>query len=539
MLLPRIIIDQALFYIDISGKQLVETDNPHNIIPFAEMERRARHYDLVYDATSKNVGNLSAFPMSDIPPFELIKIPRRLLEKGYKEGSEYADTFNERSYEIDAGVLLVDSYMEKRLSGELPTVSIAAISYEVDVSNGELTGVGHSATISVHHFTEVDDHLLGFFQKGVPVIPNINSMAEIPKDLSIIEIPKMEAMDPIGYADHRFGRWYKSLRKFSGEGASFAGWGFSPDRTILSDIVRGNREKINAVHTGVQISSGNSGPQTEEYPSDQISESLVTLKETGMPRIIIDQAVFGIDAVRQHLIELGDPSNTISFAGLESGNYFAFEYDRKTRNIAQNPSFSDSLHTKLMHICIPVDLLRSGYKEGSAYAYAFNLECKHQGVPVQLVDRTILDRFDGHLPILEIAHKPYFIDIANEKFEACDKTGTLHFGQFEQWDGLLKGFMDIENGTMSDAGKLTEIPRGLRLLEIPHPMNLDPIGYAARRCDCWAYLLNDNNIYEMKHAVEINPKETMLVKTVRKNHFVKKYSDDLKLNPRKQYKRKL
>jgi hypothetical protein len=199
--LPTHSIHGTEFMVDVDKGELIQTDDPDNIIWFGNLNDKGDHYEMCYDLRDKNwvtpVG-----PMNDNTVDVTIPLMSALDPEGmaikYGDPTVYLKGMTEQQY-IHGLAMLAD-----RHNGELPKVIISLDAFQVDVAHHRLVHTEEPGlTIDLKKMDLSDDGetYKGFYSSQKSQLVEIDPcITALPEWIFLIEFPNELRLDPVGAA---------------------------------------------------------------------------------------------------------------------------------------------------------------------------------------------------------------------------------------------------------------------------------------------------------------------------------------------------
>lgn len=202
--------------------------------------------------------------------------------------------------------------------------------------------------------------------------------------------------------------------------------------------------------------------------------------------IEIEGTSFIVDVGRQLLLENGKPENCISFLDMRDfEKYYTLEYSRKEKNLPA--SFSDETVTSVI-----VPQMKELDPEGMKLAYGCSDDdLLHLSDFEIVVNQDIIkERLQGKQPVIDIAGHPFYIDLHSGYLRPKDDffskgislarleeigSGTGDDNHRIAYDPLKHELVEL------DISRITKIPKGIIVVEIPPAYKLDPVKWAEMR----------------------------------------------------------
>ena len=213
--------------------------------------------------------------------------------------------------------------------------------------------------------------------------------------------------------------------------------------------------------------------------------------EIEMPTLNIEGTEFIVDVIKDELREKSNPENVMSIAQMQEsgfGNGYSFHYDLKLKNFPNDALFNDNGHAgEMVQVDIP-DLVKID-PERVAEKYNLSLEEVQNKIDFELRIEagSPLDlRWNkGILPTLDIAGHTFYVDILMDKLRPKDdfKSKGISFSEIrEYYDRDRCAYVIPYNPKtkefqQDDVSKMNELPKDTIVVQFPHQMNLDVVGW--------------------------------------------------------------
>lgn len=202
--LPIFSIEGTDFIVDVKKLELVEKDNPNNVISLFEMRDLGNHngYGFEYSLTEKNIP--SSFLDRETV---LVKIPALVTLDPEGMSEKYGVPLEMFATRSDFDLMVDQTALKERLSGLLPIVDIAGHPFYVDLRMDMLRPKDDFLSEGIV-FSKIEDYYVdGKDDYCIPYNPikhefqeiDFSSVTEIPKDIIVVSIPHESVLDPIGY----------------------------------------------------------------------------------------------------------------------------------------------------------------------------------------------------------------------------------------------------------------------------------------------------------------------------------------------------
>ncbi|MFP3596880.1 hypothetical protein [Chryseobacterium sp. SIMBA_029] len=245
--------------------------------------------------------------------------------------------------------------------------------------------------------------------------------------------------------------------------------------------------------------------------------------ERELPTINIEKTEFEVDVNRFELREKNNPSNAISLFDMRDlGRHdgYVFEYSLNEKNIPSMFMRSETVMVKIPELVI-LDPI------GMSEKY---------GVPIEMLNTTndfhlmvnqgaLEKRLAGHLPIVEIAGHPFYVDLRMDMLRPKDDflSQGIVFSKIEDFYIEEKSEYAIPYNPKThefqqiDLSSITEIPKDIIVVSFPHENVLDPIGYNRKYGLGEMANLKERNLQSHFKAGAVSWKETGIPEVIREN----------------------
>ncbi|ANF52998.1 hypothetical protein A0O34_21825 [Chryseobacterium glaciei] len=245
--------------------------------------------------------------------------------------------------------------------------------------------------------------------------------------------------------------------------------------------------------------------------------------ERELPTVNIEGTEFLVDVNKLELREKDNPNNTISlFEMRDLGNHngYSFEYSLTEKNIPSSFISGETVTISLPEL-VTLD------PEGMSEKYGVPLEMFATRSDFDLmVDQTALkERLSGLLPIVDIAGHPFYVDLRMDMLRPKDDflSGGIVFSKIQDYyvDGKDKYFIPYNPKKHEfqeiDFNSVTEIPKDILVVSIPHESALDPIGYNRKHGFDELSNLKESNLKSHFRAGQVSWKDTGIEEAIREN----------------------
>jgi hypothetical protein len=203
-------------------------------------------------------------------------------------------------------------------------------------------------------------------------------------------------------------------------------------------------------------------------------------RQRELPLFAIEGTDFVVDVGKHEFREKDHPANRISFFDdiSDAGDHYFLLYDRSTKNYPRggiDPS---------VIVEVPIPQMAELDPEGMAAKYGLTVDQVKGKTDFEIiVDQELLaERLAGRLPRIGIAGEQYIIDLHLKELRPEDGFGpAMHLLKLElspDEDRYTCYFDPVFRQVVQVDPEITELPKGLVLLEIPFMSKLDPVGMA-------------------------------------------------------------
>lgn len=245
--LPEIQLEGTTFLVDVEAFKLVAKGSHDWSISFLEMNYRDNEYHLPYNTRYHRAYNNYDDPADLLP----VKIPA--LTKLDPEGvaMRYNLDVAQLAGKSDYEIMTDRQALMDRINGRLTTVDIAGHTFYVDFPMETIRPKDDFHTMGIR-FDNLDEHYDEFkhryeipYNKRTHEMEELDydNLIEVPKDVILVAIPDVEALDPIGYA--RAHGWdYDFILKEHPQQAHFKAEVLTGKDFWLDERIRENRERL-------------------------------------------------------------------------------------------------------------------------------------------------------------------------------------------------------------------------------------------------------------------------------------------------------
>jgi len=262
-----------------------------------------------------------------------------------------------------------------------------------------------------------------------------------------------------------------------------------------------------------------------------------------LPVIDIEGTPFFVDVKNETLRQVDNPHNTIRFSDMSyrRGGY-AFDYDTESKNIPKQ--YIREYETIYIANMTQLD------PEGMAERYGLTVADVQLKADVDIMvdQKQLALRERGQLPVIEISGHPFYVDLAMDSLRPKDvfTTPGIRFSEIGDYyvDQFSSYRIPYNPRTHSvedlDYDKIVAIPKGIIIVEIPLPQQLDPIAYARIHGFEKDQILMENGLKMHHRAKEIPWEDTHIKQLIIRNlkqGLKRDFLQDLEKPKRKRGKR--
>ncbi len=405
--------------------------------------------------------------------------------------------------------------MEKQHK-ERATVTIAGTKYFVDLLNEKLLPEekGLSA-INLETFEVIMEEgwiYVGYYdldkRRAVEYPDDIKTMPE-GKVVEIV-LPSFRDLDPPSWYERYADQQSVSREIIEGKPIHHTAFIIPLEKSDLAIRVQENNISLN------------------DDPSLQSKVVVSDYQDRVLPEIVIEGTRFLVDVMKEELREKENETNVIAFKDMEyRSTHYLLDYDRDKRNVTDG--FGNVSWAYRIEHMATLDPEGMALKTSKTVA-----EIKGKNDFELLVDQDILDRrLKGQLPVIEICGHPFYVDLRMGCIRPKDDFSTegIRFREIA-YEGTPDGKhyqfpYDPERREPSaiDLSEITELPKGIVLLEIPTEPYLDPVSYA--RLGGWnlQHILLEHKIQDKMLARVIPWEKTGIERVIKENRARKNQQD--------------
>ncbi|HEX5553368.1 MAG TPA: hypothetical protein VFX43_08975 [Chitinophagaceae bacterium] len=196
-------IEGTDFIVDVTNLQLMEKENPENVIPVSDMRDVDDGYVFDYSPKEKNIPTL----FGDDTDVRTVKIPELVQLDPTGMAEKYGCTVQELQGKTDFTLMVDQQALGKRLMGQLPTIDIAGHTFFVDIRMDMLRPKDDFLSNGIV-FSQIDYCFDD--ERDAYVIPynpkkhecqelDHDKITAIPKDIILISFPHESILDPVGH----------------------------------------------------------------------------------------------------------------------------------------------------------------------------------------------------------------------------------------------------------------------------------------------------------------------------------------------------
>lgn len=517
--LPTINIQGTDFLVDVIKEELLEKDNPKNVMSIELMHYAGeRGYSFYYDLNKKNfpdIDRIIEFGLSeDMPEIKIPELksidPLGTAEK-YNVSLEQVKAKSDFELSIKQG-----SLHDLRLNkGILPTLEIAGYTFYVDLQMNKLRPKDDFKSKGID-FTEIKDYYDR--DRRAYVIPynpithqfqEINGFAltELPKDIIMVQFPNQYELDIVGW-DKKHGNSLTNqyLKQMHFEARTLP-W---VDTNLIEHIKRNVAEQLQP---------------KEEYIINEPKNNLYktpTDTERILPTHIIDGTNFIIDVNKLELREKASPNNVISMNEMEElpREGYSFWYSPKSKSLT---TYAEQ-DAKLIEIPDFVKLDPIGMAKKHNISEDKIAEMNDFKL---MVNQDVFDKIanQGIIPTIDIAGQTFYVDLFNDKLLPKDDIWSkgIIFSELKDYYSYKENVFTIpynqKTHTFQEVSlTVKEIPKDLIVVQIPHKNTLDPIARNKKLDFNKSDLLKKEGVHLHYEAKLIPWHQTRFAETIKRNN---------------------
>lgn len=517
--LPTINIQGTDFLVDVIKEELLEKDNPKNVMSIALMNYAGeKGYSFYYDLKKKNfpdIDRIIEFGLSEDMPE--IKIPELKSIDSLGTAEKYNISLEQVNSKSDFELSIkLGSLHDLRLNkGILPTLDIAGHTFYVDLQMNKLRPKDDFKSKGID-FTEIKDYYDR--DRRAYVIPynltthqfqEINGFAltELPKDIIMVQFPSQYELDIVGW-DKKHGNSLTNqyLKQMHFEARTLP-W---VDTNLIEHIKRNVAEQLQ--------------PKAE-YIINEPRDNLYRIPSDlgrALPTHTINGTKFIVDVNQLELREKTNPNNIISIKDMEElpTEGYRFWYSSNKKSLTTYAEHD----AKLIEIPDFVKLDPIGMakkhnvpKEKIAEMDDFKL----------MVNQKIFDKIanQGIIPTIDIAGHTFYIDFFNDKLLPKDDIWSkgIIFSELKDYYSYKENTYTIpynqKTHTFQEVSlTVKEIPKDIIVVQIPHKNTLDPVARNKKLDFNRSDLLKKEGVHLHYEAKVIPWHQTRFAETIKRNN---------------------
>jgi len=248
-------------------------------------------------------------------------------------------------------------------------------------------------------------------------------------------------------------------------------------------------------------------------------------KDNHLNAVNLEGVIFIVDAAKDALIELSDFKNELHFSEMAyTDTHYRLQYQPDYRRMATERDVTEG-----RYITIKLPHLTALDPEGMAQKYGKE--------PADLLGKTdyevmvdsaaVAQRMKGELPRVEILGQTFYADLRMQSLRPKDDFSTpgllvKDLNSFLSPDGThYRVPMDLESRKIYPVEweKLTDIPRGVMLVDIPTIERLDPVGFAREHQINPRQFLRNHPPKQEQSAETVPWSETMVMEIILANRI--------------------
>ena len=239
-----------------------------------------------------------------------------------------------------------------------------------------------------------------------------------------------------------------------------------------------------------------------------------------LPSYTIAGTEFTVDVFNEELRQTDQPGNVIGFDQMAySKNGYRFDYNTELKNIPISfVGGYETVHVPNMTELDPV---------GMAAKYNMDITeiAGKTDIDIMVDQKQLALREGGQLPVIEIAGHPFYVDLAMDALRPKDDFTTpgIRFSEIDDYFFEGSRHYRIPHNPKThtleelDFENIKAIPKGIILVEIPLPHELDPVAYARIHGLDRDQILREHPIQMNTKAIEIPWADTPLKQIIARN----------------------
>lgn len=198
-------LEGVIFIVDAERDALIELSDFKNELRFSEMPYTDTHYRLQYQPDYRRIAT-----ERDVKEgrYTTIKLPHLTALDPEGMAHKYGKQLNEIQGKTDYEVMVSQAAIEERMKGELPRVEILGHTYYADLRMQSLRPKDDFSTAGLlirdlHTFLSPDGshYRVPMDTEKHAIQPvDFEKLTDIPKAVTLVDIPTIERLDPVGFA---------------------------------------------------------------------------------------------------------------------------------------------------------------------------------------------------------------------------------------------------------------------------------------------------------------------------------------------------
>lgn len=517
--LPIINIEGTDFVVNVIKEELLEKDNPKNVMSINLMHYAGeRGYSFYYDLNKKNfpdIDRIIEFGLSE--NMQEIKIPelKRIDPLGTAE--KYNISLEQVYFKSDFELSIKpESLHDLRLNkGILPTLNIARHTFYVDLQMNKLRPKDDFKSKGID-FTEIKD----YYDRDrrayvIPYNPTTHqfqeiigfALTELPKDIIMVQFPSQYELDIVGW-DKKHGNSLTNqyLKQMHFEARTLP-W---VDTNLIEHIKRNVAEQLQ--------------PKAE-YTINEPRDNLYRIPSDlgrALPTHTINGTKFIVDVNQLELREKTNPNNIISIKDMEElpTEGYRFWYSPNNKSLTTYAEHD----AKLIEIpdfvkLDPIGMAKKHNILGNKIAEMNDFKL--------MVNQDVFDKIanQGIIPTIDIAGHTFYVDFFNDKLLPKDDIWSkgIIFSELKEYYSYKENTYTIpynqKTHTFQEVSlTVKEIPKDIIVVQIPHKNTLDPIARNKKLDFNRSDLLKKEGVHLHYEAKVIPWHQTRFAETIKRNN---------------------
>jgi len=203
--LPIYNLEGVDFIVDVEKAELRESGNKENVIKFSDMRYEKDGYYFNYDRAARNLPELKRLNNGDVV---LAKVPHMSQLDPEKMASKYGKQIDDVKDRPDLEVIIDQNALAVRLSGRQVLVVIQDQEFYFNSHFNILSPKDDFRTPGINlndleYLPQIQEGVLQFvLDPRINHISDIDprKITEVPAHLTVVEIPDLKHLDPVGYS---------------------------------------------------------------------------------------------------------------------------------------------------------------------------------------------------------------------------------------------------------------------------------------------------------------------------------------------------